>query len=92
MSVVVVLVLVGTLTPASLKIAAESQLPHMVPWSAMAHFFLFALLAWVAARRETPVCRVSATLLLTAALAGGTEWLQQWVPGRHPSCWMWRSI
>ncbi|MDP3759097.1 MAG: VanZ family protein [Ramlibacter sp.] len=78
-----VAILGDTLMPGSAKAAIESQLWHVVPWASLGHFVLFGCLGWVVAQQEPSRMAIPA-LLLAAALAGGTEWLQMWVPGRHP--------
>jgi VanZ family protein len=78
----VLAILVGTLVPGSVKSAVEDQLWHVVPWSSLGHLVLFGCLGWVLSQQE-PRRMIVPALLLAAALAFGTEWLQGWVPGRH---------
>jgi hypothetical protein len=81
--IAVALLLLGAWMPGDLKSAIESRLWGGIPWSAAAHFFLFAVIAAV------PVYgsgwkALAQPLALAAALALLTETVQRWVPGRHP--------
>jgi len=80
---VVLLLLVGTTLPGSLKAGIEGQLWSGWPWSASAHFVLFALIAAIPAYGKGRWWPLRA-LALVIALALLTEWLQDFVPGRHP--------
>jgi hypothetical protein len=79
----VILLLVGTTMSGSLKADIEGQLWHAWPWSASAHFVLFGVIAAIPVygRGRLWVLRALALALLLAFL---TEWLQGFVPGRHP--------
>lgn len=79
----VVLLLIGTTIPGSVKAEIEGQLWHAWPWSASAHFVLFAVIAAIPVYGEgrTWPLRALAVALFFAFL---TEWLQQFVAGRHP--------
>jgi VanZ family protein len=79
---VVLVILAGTLMPGSVKAAIEHELWQVVPWSALAHFVLFTTLAWVMTRDDLRRM-VAPALGLALVLAAGTEWMQQFVPGRH---------
>jgi hypothetical protein len=83
----IALLLVGTLMPGALKSQIEGSLWHSIPWSAAAHFCLFGAIAWTAAFGG----RIGflRALVLAAVLAGLTETLQGFVPGRHP---LWRDV
>lgn len=69
--------------PGSVKQGVEAQLWGAWPWAALAHFVLFAVIAatpvYGAAPRSLP-----RAMLTALALAVTTEWLQSFVPGRHP--------
>ena len=83
LSLLVLALFVGTLMPGSLKSEIEGHMGSALPWSAMAHFVLFAAMA------ALPVYGrwwggFAGALLLALALAASTELLQLWVPGRHP--------
>jgi hypothetical protein len=83
LSLLVLTLFVGTLMPGSLKSEIEGHMGSALPWSAMAHFVLFAAMA------ALPVYGrwwggFAGALLLALALAASTELLQLWVPGRHP--------
>jgi hypothetical protein len=83
LSLFVLALYVGTLMPGALKSEIEGHMGSALPWSAMAHFVLFAAIA------ALPVYgRVwggfAGALLLALALAASTELLQLWIPGRHP--------
>ena len=75
--------LTGTLIPGSLKAQIESSLWGAIPWSGLAHFALFAAMA------SLPVygngrAGVWRAVVVAMVFAGGTEFLQSLVPGRHP--------
>ena len=79
---------VGTLMPGHLKSAVENHLFESWPWASMAHFVLFAAIA------ALPIYgrghgAFTQPLVLAMLLAGTTELLQTWVPGRHP---LWRDV
>lgn len=78
-----VLLFVGTLMPGSLKAQVESHFWHALPWSALAHFTLFAAMAMlpVYGTGQSGAWRV---VLLGALLAATTESMQSLVPGRYP--------
>jgi len=77
------MLLVGTTIPGSLKAAIEGQLWSPWPWSASAHFVLFALIAAFQAYGQNRWA-VARALVLGVGLAVLTEQLQRLVPGRHP--------
>jgi VanZ family protein len=83
LSLLVLTLFVGTLMPGSVKSEIEGHMWSALPWSAMAHFVLFAAIAAlpVYGRRWGGF---AGALLLALALAASTELLQLWVPGRHP--------
>jgi hypothetical protein len=80
---VILLLLVGTTIPGSLKADIEGRMWSGWPWSASAHFVLFGLIAAIPVygrgRRS-----VALALTLAVCLALTTELLQGLVPGRHP--------
>ena len=79
----ILLLLVGTTMPGGLKADIEGQLWQEWPWSASAHFVLFAFIAGApvyGSGRSWPLRAFG----LAIALALLTEWLQSFVPGRHP--------
>jgi VanZ family protein len=55
----------------------------MWPWSASAHFVLFAIIAAIPAYGKG-TWNLAPVLGLAVGLAAATEFLQQFVPGRHP--------
>jgi VanZ family protein len=77
------LLFVGTLMPGNVKADIESHFWHLLPWSAMAHFVLFAAIAAmpVYGQGQPGAWR---TVLLALLLAATTESLQSLVPGRYP--------
>lgn len=79
----ILVLLVGTTIPGSLKGEIEGQLWHGWPWSASAHFVLFAVIAAIPVYGEDRwwMARAIALALFLAAL---TESLQSFAPGRHP--------
>ena len=79
----VVLLLIGTTIPGSLKAQIEGQLWNRWPWSSSAHFVLFAVIAAlpVYGERRTWPLRALAVAVVLAFL---TEGLQHFVAGRHP--------
>lgn len=79
----IVALLVGTTIPGSLKAQVEGQLWHAWPWSATAHFLLFGLIAAIPRYGQDGWTPWRA-LVLAVALACVTEFLQFFVPGRHP--------
>jgi hypothetical protein len=82
-AVVIVLLLVGTTIPGSLKADIEGQLWTGWPWSSTAHFVLFAVIAALPVYGPGRWGAIRA-LALAAFLAVLTECLQSLVPGRHP--------
>ena len=80
---VIAVLLVGTLMPGNVKASIESRAWSGIPWSSLAHLVLFAVIALVPVYGPVPRGYYWA-LLLATTLAGGTEWLQQFVPGRYP--------
>ncbi|WP_167784579.1 VanZ family protein [Ramlibacter rhizophilus] len=77
-------IVLGTLMPGEIKDQAHSLLGPQLPWPAVAHFVLFALLGSMSA--PGPHWRATGRVLaLAVALAIGTELMQTWVPGRHPT-------
>jgi len=70
--------------PGSLKTEIEGRLWSVLPWSHLAHFVLFCAIAAVPVYGSGPKA-VWAAMLLALLLAVGTETLQYWVPGRHPT-------
>ena len=83
LALAVVVLLIGTTMPGALKGSIEGELWHGWPWSAFAHFTLFALIAATPAYGEDRWWPFRAAAL-ALALAFITEFLQQFVPGRHP--------
>jgi hypothetical protein len=81
--IAIVLLLVGTTMPGDIKSEIEGQLSKAWPWAASAHFILFAIIAGIPVYGSGRAWPVRA-LLLALFLAVLTEWLQQFVPGRHP--------
>jgi hypothetical protein len=81
--VAVALLLAGTTMPGSLKSEIEGQLWHAWPWSASAHFTLFAVIAAIPVYGQVRTWPLRA-LAVALGLAVLTEWLQGFVPGRHP--------
>ena len=79
----VILLLVGTTMSGSLKADIEGQLWHALPWSASAHFVLFGVIAAIPVYGRGRLWGLRA-LALALLLAFLTEWLQGFVPGRHP--------
>ena len=79
----IVLLLVGTTMPGSLKAEIEGQLWSAWPWSASAHFVMFAVIAAIPAY-GTGRWWPARVLALAIGLALLTETLQRFVPGRHP--------
>ena len=77
------LLLAGTWMPGDLKAGIESRLWGALPWSTLAHFFLFGAIAAVPAY-GSGWRAVAWPLALAVALAFLSEAVQQWVPGRHP--------
>jgi hypothetical protein len=78
----ILVLIVGITIPGSLKAEIEGHLWSSLPWSASAHFVLFAIIAAIPVYGEDRWRTVRA-LLLAIALATLTELLQQSVPGRH---------
>lgn len=79
----VLLLLTGVLLPGELKADIEGSLWNDFPWSAAAHFSLFATIA------AFPVYGLGRkgiwrALLLALLLGAFTELAQSLVPGRHP--------
>lgn len=79
----VLVLLAGILLPGDLKADIEGNLWNGFPWSAAAHFTLFAVIA------AFPVYGlgrggIGRALLLALLLAAFTELAQSLVPGRHP--------
>ena len=77
------LLFLGTLMPGSVKATIEGKMWHVLPWSGLAHAVLFAAIA------SLPVYghgrpMLWRPMLFALFLAGLTEALQTWVPGRHP--------
>jgi hypothetical protein len=83
LAAVILVLLVGTTIPGSLKGEIEGQLWHGWPWSASAHFVLFAIIAAIPVYGEDRWWVVRATTL-ALSLAVLTEFLQEFAPGRHP--------
>lgn len=69
--------------PGDMHSAIESRMWPALPWSALAHFTLFALIAAfpVYGQGRAATLRAIALALLLAAV---TELAQSFVPGRHP--------
>lgn len=81
--VLVVLLVAGTTMPVAVKAEIESHIWRNVPWSALAHYTLFALIAMCpvyGSGRAAPWKTVAVALTLAVM----TELLQSLVPGRHP--------
>jgi VanZ family protein len=78
-----VVLFIGTSMPGSLKASIEGQLWHTWPWSGSAHFVLFAIIAAIPAYGQGR-WRMVRVLALAVCLAAATEFVQQFVPGRHP--------
>ncbi|TWO72284.1 VanZ family protein [Caenimonas sedimenti] len=83
LALLIAALLAGTAMPGDLKAEIEGQLWQTIPWSATAHFVLFALIALcpVYGRGAWTVMRIFALALLLAMV---TELLQSLIPGRHP--------
>jgi hypothetical protein len=79
----IVVLFIGTSMPGSLKASIEGQFWHGWPWSGSAHFGLFALIAAIPAYGEGR-WRIVRVMALAVCLAAATEFVQQFVPGRHP--------
>ena len=70
--------------PGSVKAEIEGHFWSALPWSGTAHFVLFCAIAAVPVYGSGPKA-FWAAMLLAVLLAVGTETLQHWVPGRHPT-------
>jgi hypothetical protein len=79
----IVVLVVGTTIPGSLKANIEGQMWQGWPWSTSAHFLLFACIAALPVYGQGPGA-VFRALSLALLLALVTEGLQAWAPGRHP--------
>jgi VanZ family protein len=81
--ILVLLLLGGTTMPSGLKSEIEGHMWEDVPWGALAHYTLFALIALcpVYGTGRSAAWRI---VLLAVVLAVATELLQSLVPGRHP--------
>ena len=77
LSVSIVLLLVGTTMPGSLKAEIENQLWSAWPWSASAHFVMFAVIAAIPLffregdRRYSVIAAILAAVLIGSLLLGG---------------------
>ena len=82
--VLVAVLLAGTTMPAALKNEIEGQMWRRLPWSMLAHYTLFTLIALcpVYGFGRAAVWRTLAVALFLAVL---TETLQSFVPGRVPT-------
>jgi len=78
-----VLLFIGTLMPGSLKAEVESHFWHALPWSALAHFTLFAAMSMLPVYGSGQAGAWRA-VVLGALLAVMTESMQSLVPGRYP--------
>lgn len=79
----ILLLVVGTTMPGSAKAEIEGHLWREWPWSASAHFVLFAFITGAPVYGSGRAWPLRA-LGLAIVLALVTEWLQSFVPGRHP--------
>jgi VanZ family protein len=81
--VLVLLLVAGTTMPNELKTEIEDQMWSKLPWSALAHYILFALIGLcpVYGTGRAAAWRTIGVAVLLATL---TELLQSLVPGRHP--------
>ena len=82
--VLVLALVVGTTIPGDMKAGIEGQMWSGIPWSALAHYSLFALIAICPVYGAGWKGRLRA-IAIAAVLAITTEVLQNWVPGRHPT-------
>ena len=82
-ALLVTAIVVGALMPNSLRRELQSHLWQGIPWSAIGHFVLFALLAACPIYGRGPG-RWERAALVAIVLAIGTEMMQGWIPGRYP--------